>query len=598
MPVARFQMPDGRIARFEVPEGTTPGQAQEMISAQFSAPTRDPNEVDPVTGKTRAQLESENQQAQANNKPLPWYQSNAMRETVRHIGRTGRDAGFGGLQGVTGLADIAMLPINAPGWALNKLRSPTASELITGKQEVQLFPLSNALSKGEQAIMNRADPSGTTLPQSATERLLSGATRATSGTLLTAGLGGGSGSFIKAPLEGTKAGAFLSSNPGMQVASAITGSTAAGVTRELGGGEGAQFAAGLLGGFAPSAAKYGFQRILGEPSPEARVLLSKGADLTPGQQRPGGKWSQMEDAIQDWPLVGPSIKASKENAAQQAKESFLIEGAAPGAVVKPTGDLHKTLEEVAKTFDPAYENVSGFPIKSQGGKPVIFNNGQNVPLNQAIAKVIADKSIDATAASRREAASWLGNLLTRRVKTSEDLLSMRSELRSRIREMAMDSTESAAKREIYKQAEQKITDVLTSQLPEKALQNLADIDKQYAKHMVGVDAMAKAKDRPGGFTWNEASTAAQKSSVASVGKKGYAKGQGFMRDTPAAAAKVFAQTPPTGARAIAHAAGIPLVLPITLGTTSKAFREFMANNRKAPYQPPVAAFGSFIPQDQ
>lgn len=37
MPVARFQMPDGRIARFEVPEGTTPEQAQKMIQAQVSA---------------------------------------------------------------------------------------------------------------------------------------------------------------------------------------------------------------------------------------------------------------------------------------------------------------------------------------------------------------------------------------------------------------------------------------------------------------------------------------------------------------------------------------------------------------------------------
>lgn len=32
MPVARFEMPDGRIARFEVPEGTTPEQAQAMIA--------------------------------------------------------------------------------------------------------------------------------------------------------------------------------------------------------------------------------------------------------------------------------------------------------------------------------------------------------------------------------------------------------------------------------------------------------------------------------------------------------------------------------------------------------------------------------------
>lgn len=35
MPIARFEMPDGRIARFEVPEGTTPEQAQAMIKAEL-----------------------------------------------------------------------------------------------------------------------------------------------------------------------------------------------------------------------------------------------------------------------------------------------------------------------------------------------------------------------------------------------------------------------------------------------------------------------------------------------------------------------------------------------------------------------------------
>ena len=35
MPVAKFQMPDGRIGRFEVPEGTSPEQAQSMIAASI-----------------------------------------------------------------------------------------------------------------------------------------------------------------------------------------------------------------------------------------------------------------------------------------------------------------------------------------------------------------------------------------------------------------------------------------------------------------------------------------------------------------------------------------------------------------------------------
>ena len=42
MPIARFQMPDGRIARFEVPEGTSPEQAQAMMEAAM--PSSNPPE--------------------------------------------------------------------------------------------------------------------------------------------------------------------------------------------------------------------------------------------------------------------------------------------------------------------------------------------------------------------------------------------------------------------------------------------------------------------------------------------------------------------------------------------------------------------------
>lgn len=49
MPVARFQMPDGRIGRFEVPEGTTPEQAQSMIAKSLEPQPQDPTNAPPAT---------------------------------------------------------------------------------------------------------------------------------------------------------------------------------------------------------------------------------------------------------------------------------------------------------------------------------------------------------------------------------------------------------------------------------------------------------------------------------------------------------------------------------------------------------------------
>lgn len=51
MPIARFQMPDGRVAKFEVPEGTSPEQAQSMVGAML-AKTQTPAPMNPTEGNS------------------------------------------------------------------------------------------------------------------------------------------------------------------------------------------------------------------------------------------------------------------------------------------------------------------------------------------------------------------------------------------------------------------------------------------------------------------------------------------------------------------------------------------------------------------
>lgn len=56
MPVARFEMPDGRVARFEVPEGTTPEQAQTMIAQMLAGRDKPAPAPDPSAGEGTLQF--------------------------------------------------------------------------------------------------------------------------------------------------------------------------------------------------------------------------------------------------------------------------------------------------------------------------------------------------------------------------------------------------------------------------------------------------------------------------------------------------------------------------------------------------------------
>ena len=70
MPIARFQLPDGRVARFEVPEGTTPEQAQSLMAeAMGPAPGAEPAKF--VDGKAQIPGLAPGQEAMVPANPNP-----------------------------------------------------------------------------------------------------------------------------------------------------------------------------------------------------------------------------------------------------------------------------------------------------------------------------------------------------------------------------------------------------------------------------------------------------------------------------------------------------------------------------------------------
>lgn len=77
MPIARFEMPDGRIAKFEVPEGTSPEQAQTMASQYFASTAPTPERQNVAAEKERGffSLPSNLAEAKADLRKSPFGQA-------------------------------------------------------------------------------------------------------------------------------------------------------------------------------------------------------------------------------------------------------------------------------------------------------------------------------------------------------------------------------------------------------------------------------------------------------------------------------------------------------------------------------------------
>ncbi|WP_313632570.1 hypothetical protein [Massilia timonae] len=221
MPIARFEMSDGRIGRFEVPEGTTPEQAQQMIASQLS------QQQAPAPAARR--------------KPFGEDLGDALADAPRQVGLTARHA----LEGVGDAFDSFV------GNPLRTLASP-----ILGN---------NPTARTGAAV---ADLVGLPQPRTSTERIVGDASRLVAGG---AGMLGSAAKAVEATSGIPQAVArLLASNPGQQLASAGAAGLAGGYTRETGGGDGAQLVASLVAGVAAPAAIGGAQRAAAAVARHAR----------------------------------------------------------------------------------------------------------------------------------------------------------------------------------------------------------------------------------------------------------------------------------------------------------------------------------------
>ncbi|HDX0827445.1 TPA: hypothetical protein RNS97_001058 [Stenotrophomonas maltophilia] len=191
-----------------------------------------------------------------------------------------------------------------------------------------------------------ADSLGLPKAQTAGDRVLGDVGEAVAGTGLTLGIGGGINALAAmapraaqavvapalrstAPVAQNRLANFLTAQPGLQTASAITGSAAASGTKEAGGSQRNQLLAGLAGGFAPGTLS-GLASLATAGRVSATGTVPTAAAGAARRAARGNDASGVQSMIDDFAASGtsPSVGQATGNRSASALETYL--GNTPG----------------------------------------------------------------------------------------------------------------------------------------------------------------------------------------------------------------------------------------------------------------------------
>ncbi|MFD1558363.1 transglycosylase SLT domain-containing protein [Paraburkholderia silviterrae] len=250
--------------------------------------------------------------------------------------------------GVRNVAEGAASPLTFLGDTLNRgvnlgIRGVNA---LTGASIPQL-------ALPSQTVNNALTSAGLPQPATPTERVLGDIQAGAAGALTGAGLSGAAAGAVANPMA-RNALAQLADRPRMQALSAATGAGAAGITREEGGGPGAQLAASLLGSLAPSATIAG-------GAAATRNALRGSAENIP----------DMLDRMKTFQEAGsttPSVGQVTGNRNSQALESLLAK--TPGGAGQMAKKAEQQAEEIGTRATKIADDLSPNATPSVAGRTI------------------------------------------------------------------------------------------------------------------------------------------------------------------------------------------------------------------------------------
>ena len=308
MPVARFEMPDGRVARFEVPEGTTPEQAHAMMAQSIG-------QMQPATSKPQA----------------------APLSTGDRVMQGLRDPFDGGAQLLTKMLPDSMVQAGnkANNWLADKtglvgrLPEGGVDEQMRGNEAQYKAGLAASGHTGiDWARLGGNVVSPANLAIAA--KLPAGASLA--GKIGSGALGGGLSSLMAPVTEGTD---FLKEK-----------------LMQVGVGTG-------LGGLVPAAGTALRKVINPNAASNANLALlqSEGVRPTIGQTL-GGFANKVEERATSLPFVGDAISSARRGAAEDLNRAVANRALAPIGAKLPSGlQGREAVAHVNSALSDAYENL-------------------------------------------------------------------------------------------------------------------------------------------------------------------------------------------------------------------------------------------------
>lgn len=471
MPIARFQMPDGRIGRFEVPEGTTPEQAQQMIASSMAPQP----EAQPQSATSMQEIQAS----------VPGRVLQGMRDPVDAAAKLLPK----GLEAITSLGGIA----------------PNSISKFFGSEASRVQDINKANEKEYQQARKATGSDGMDIARFggnvASPANLALALRAAAPVSL-------AGRMVQGAGLGATGGALSDKDVNAQ---------------DYWEQKAKDVAVGATIGAAIPAVMSGAARIVKpNTNPQVQALMKEGVTPTPGQIL-GGNFQKAEEKLQSVPLIGEAIGSAKQKATEEFNKVALNRALKPiGETVSKVG--REGVEEVESKIGAVYDKLLP-KMTFQADQQFTQEMGNLRQMAQGLGEKEAAKFESILQDTLGRVNPQTGMM------TGETLKTVESKLSNEARKFS--SSSDAYQKELgdaLKEASRILKDSLPRTNPQYA-QELSKANEAWANYVRirGASSSTATGAREGIFSPAQLATAVR-SADKTVGKGASAKGQALMQD--------------------------------------------------------------------